>query len=238
MKTPARLPSVIAFLLIPLVIFSGCANTIPSRAENAVQIHPTALYPVSVFIFPFADKRPGEQKLSAKKTTWPGSKGRVDYYGEDVPSGLADALAAYLTASRVFNKVDHIDFVTSNEALKAKGYRLVLSADLQEFSASLSVPKLVLGFALVPNPFFFILPGITLLPLALWPKKMTFDAILDNIRLKDLRTGQMVWEGKVEIRESKKKMSSHVTAQWYLGESGELLAKELVQKFQNAGLKL
>ena len=228
---------VIAFLLIQPIIFSGCANTIPSRAQNAVQIHPTALYPISVYVMPFVDKRPAEQKLSPKKTTWPGSQGKVDYYGENVASGLADAIAEYLMASRVFNKVDHIDFVASDETLKSKGYRALLSADILEFSAGLSVPKLVLILAVVPNPLFFILPGITLLPLILWPKKMAFDVTLDNVKLKDLRTNQLIWAGKMEIHNSEKKVSPHITAQWYLGEAGELLAKEMIRKFQNANLR-
>ncbi len=233
MKTPARL-SIVALFLIPLVIFSGCANTIPSRAENAIQIHPTALYPVSVYVLPFVDKRVVAEKLSAKKITWPGSKGRVDYYGEDVPAGLADALAAYLTAARAFNKVDHINFVTSEETLKTKGYRLLLSAELETFNASFSVPKWVLVVAMLPIPAF----GLTLLPITIWPRELSFNAILNDVQLKDLRTGQAVWSGRVEIKEEKKRVTYHTGPQWYLGETGELLAKELIQKFQNAELKL
>ena len=222
-----------AICLIGSTLFSGCVNTIPSRAENAVAICPTALYPVKVFVFPFVDKRPLEQRFSTEKISWPGSDGRVDYFGEKVESGLPDAVSDYLTASRAFNQVDMIDFIANEETLKSKGYRLLFTANIEELDAGFTTPKWVLIVALLPIPLF----GLTLTPLALWPKEMTFNAVLNDVHLKDLWTKKIIWTGKIIIHRSEKRTTYHSSPQWFLGELGELVAKDLVEQFAKADLK-
>jgi len=222
----------IAILLIG-TIASGCANTIPSRADNAIPIYPTAFYPVRVFMFPLADKRPVNQKESVKQVSWPGSQGHIDYYGEKTESGLAGAIAEYLTASRVFNHVDMIDFIASESLLRSRGYRALLTANLEELDAGFSVPAWMLVIALLPIPFF----GLTLLPLAVWPKEISFHAVLSDVRLKDLWTGQMIWSGKIEIRRIEKRTTSHFSAEWYLGEIAELVSKDLIRQLSAKKLR-
>jgi len=145
-------------------------------------------------------------------------------------------LAEYLTAARLFNQVNSADFIASEDILKTKGYRAVLIADIVSLDPSFAVPKWVLVVSLLPNPLFFILPGITLLPLVLWPKDMRFHAVLDHVRLKDLRTGEVVWSGKVEVFQEEKKPTRHFTAKWFLGETAERLSKELIRQLVEAKL--
>ena len=220
-----------------VILFAGCANTIPLRSQNAIPIHPTALYPVRVAMKPFKDGRPSDQKASPKRVTWPGMQGRMDYFGEGVDRGLAESVADYLTASRLFNQVLMADFIATEQTLKSLGYRALLTGRIQKFEASLSVPKLVMALAIVPNPLFFILPGITLLPLAVWPKGITFDAKIADLRLKDLNTGLEIWSGKVDIHREMKKLTRHFSAPWYLGETAEMISKELVGELARAKLK-
>lgn len=223
--------------LIAALLSSGCANTIPSRAGGALPVYPTAYYPVKVFVYPFADKRPHEETKSPRTTSWPGSRGRIDYYGENVSSGLSEAVSEYLSASRVFLQTDMADFIAPEEVLKQKGYRALMTAEIRTFNAGFSVPKWILLFTVIPNPLFFILPGITLLPIIVWPKEMDFNVVLDEIKLKDLETGKIVWSGKAEIRRTSKRATRHITSQWFLGEGGELISKELVRQLVEARIK-
>ena len=225
-KAPVK---AIALLVTISLAFSGCANTIPSRADNAVRLHPNAVYPIRVFMFPFIDKRPPEQKTAAEKISWPGTLGRVDFYGENVENTLTDALADYLTASRVFNQVHEIDMVTSESLLKQKGYRALLTGEIEEFQTSFTVPKWVLILTMLPIPTF----GLTFI----WPKAMEFNAVLNNVRLKDIETNQIIWTGKVEVHKTLTETTYHCSPKWFLGETGELLAKELVRELAQAKLK-
>ena len=226
----------VAVLLIIVYTFSGCTHTIPSRASRAVPVQTSVLYPVKICVFPFVDKRALEQQVASKHISWPHYKGQVDFYGKEVEKGLAKAVSEYLVASHVFAQAETVGFIVNQELLKSQGCQYLLTANIEEFNSSLSVPALILAIAVAPNPLFFIMPGITLVPLIIWPKQMTFDTVLDQITLKDLNSGKIIWTGKIEIHENKKKISRHITAKWFLGETAELVAKEMVQKLKDAKL--
>lgn len=228
----------IAFLTGFAFLIAGCANTIPSRSKNAVPIRSEPIYPVRVAFSTLIDERPGAERDSPKRVSWPKGRGRVDYYGKLTDEGLTQAIADYLNATRLFTEVKKVDLVMNDQALKAQNFDLVLRGRIEEFGTSYSVPMLVLGFALVPNPLFFILPGITLVPIALWPKHITFDAVLTDLKLVDLRTSQELWQSKIEFHEGVKKMTVHIMPKWYLGEMVEKISKRLADKLWEAQLKI
>lgn len=225
-------------LCLAIVFFlTGCANTIPSRVQNAPLLHPTAVYPVKVAFVTLSDERPLAEKESPKRVSWPKGRGQVDYYGELTEHGLTDAISDYLTASRLFNQVIRVDSISTDATLKQLGYRAVMRGKIKQFHGGYSVPVLILGFALMPNPLFFILPGITLLPMVLWPKKVIFDVEIDEMNLKDLNTSEEIWSGKVEIEQEFKKTTTHIAPKWYLGELVEKISKDLIQQLSNSKLK-
>ncbi len=220
-------------LCVFALTLSGCANTIPSRAKRAAPVHATALYPVRTAVIAFTDARPEEHKRTPKKITWPDWTGRIDYYGENLGSGLSTHITEYLRASHVFSEVQNMEFLQSDTSLKSLGYRAVLIGRITSFNASIEVPKWVLVLAVTPIPLF----GLTLVPIVVWPKKVGFEAVLEDLRLKDLETGQVYNLDKIEISKFKKGINLHFFPRWYLGELAEKISKDLVSKLQRAQIR-
>jgi len=223
----------ISVVCMAAFIFSSCANTIPSRSKNAIPIHPAVLYPARVAVIAFMDARPDNQKEKAKKISWPKSSGRIDYYSENIGSGLAAHIAEYLTASHVFTHVQNMEFLQSDTALKSFGYQAVLMGKITSFNASFEVPAWVLVLAVAPIPLF----GLTLVPIVVWPKTVGFDAVLDDLKLKNLNTGEVYSLDKIEIMEIKKSFLFRMAPKWYLGELAEKVSKKLIQELQQADIR-
>lgn len=219
-----------ALLLILVILFEGCAYTVPSRARGATIVYPFSYYRAKAAILPFTDKRPVEMREVKKKITWPGWQGKVDYYGERVPASLAAAIQEYLSAANVFFPSDPTEVEANEEYLRMKGYRVVLTGDLEEFACGFSTNKILLALP------FLLIPGSGLL-LMVWPKEIRFIAVLSNLALKDLVTNRVLWSGRIEIRDQARKVYFHITPKWFLGETGELVAKELVRELMAAKLK-
>lgn len=222
-----------AILCILCLVFSGCANTIPSRGNKAVPVHPTSLHPIRTAIIAFTDARPDSQKEKAKKISWPDWTGRIDYYSESLGSGLAAHMAEYLTNAHVFAIAQNMEFLQSDTSLKSLGYRAVLMGKITDFNASIEVPKWVLILAVAPIPLF----GLTLVPIIVWPKRIGFDAVLDDLKLKDLATGEVYRLNKVEIHESNKRINFHVMPKWYLGELAEKATKQLIEDLRRQNIR-
>lgn len=223
----------LAFICCLSMLWTGCATTVPLRGSRAVPVHPHALYPVKVAVLPFIDDRPDGEKNSPKRISWPGLRGQVDYFGKEVPRGLALHIADYLRASQVFRDAEMMEFMQTDSVLKSLGFRAALSGRLAAFDGSYDVPKWVLVVAVLPIPLF----GLTLAPILIWPKQMKFKVQLFNLELKDLETNRVMWSGAVEVEDVQKKMSFHIGPKWYLGETAERAAKQLVQKLAGAKLE-
>ncbi len=217
----------IALVLAIILPAAGCSYAIPSRSSRAVAVSETPVYPIQVAVFPFVDKRPAEQRISSKRRSWPGSKGRLDFYGKNVEQGLAKATAEYLTQSRVFQQASVVDYAVNESLLESRGARALLTANIEKLNTGFTVEKWILILAFLPIP-------ATSLGLVIWPKDMNFDAVLDDVTLKDLQTGKVVWQGRIEVGMSERKKSAHVMPKWYLGETAEMAAKELVRQLVDA----
>ena len=61
--------------------------------------------------------------------------------------------------------------------------------------------------------------------------------VLDDLKLKDLSTGEVHALPKIEIHGSNKDFCAHVAPKWYLGELAERATKELISELRRSDIR-